>query len=604
MKHLFLLSLLCCQLHSTAQTSRSILLAQDFNVADPLFAPQAEASVASWDAHAGVIEKQGSGDHTGAVKWVTSSPLKPSRMLTGLLAVACPENDLHKLSLAFDLCSSSAQTVQVNVESYNHEKHRTGGRQGMVYPAAPHDYQRHVLDLGEMKAMDGGDFLPNAPFLQVTFTISQELGWPAEVPQELHLDNLSYTAPACYVSPTGSDKNDGLSAEKPLASVAKAVNNAKPGDVILLMNGTFQSKYTLADFKHGGTPAAWITLRNHPGHHPILKAPDWNLIKIGLGSKPKPSEAPAIGYIDIHGLTIEGVAEEVEVTYKADVGKPLPTTNGNGISVDGRFQAHKPHHIRMAQNEVRHCPGGGISCIHSDYLQIEQNHTHNNCHWMIYAGSGISVYQPFNFDTITGGHKVLIRQNQAHHNYCTQPWVTTGKPSDGNGIIIDDCQNHQNNSTNGVYAGGILLQANLSYNNGGSGMHCYASDHVDFINNTVVNNSNVVDYGQLSVTACDHVRVLNNILVAAADKPMNKVNGAFHDVVLSHNLFSGGTKEIVLGDDAIQADPQFQDPATHDYRLSNQSPAQKAAKVHKISPLLDLVGKPLDTKHPSLGALQ
>jgi hypothetical protein len=222
---------------------------------------------------------------------------------------------------------------------------------------------------------------------------------------------------------------------------------------------------------------------------------------------------------------------------------------------------------------------------------------------MIYAGSGISVYQPFNFDLTTGGHKMLVRGNHTHHNYCTQPWVATGKLSDGNGIIVDDTQNHQNKSINGVYHGGLLIQGNLSHDNGGSGMHSYASDNVDFINNTVVNNNTVMDYGQLSVTQCGHVRVLNNILVAPKDKPLNRVNGDFHDVLLSHNLFFGGTKDIVPGEHAIIADPLFKDDAQGDFHLGEKSPARGSGAAFEIAPIQDVEGKAWSMDVLSLGAL-
>ena len=181
--------------------------------------------------------------------------------------------------------------------------------------------------------------------------------------------------------------------------------------------------------------------------------------------------------------------------------------------------------------------------------------------------------------------------------------VTTGKPSDGNGIIVDDTRNHQNKSTNGVYRGGELLQGNLSHDNGGSGMHCYASDNIDFINNTVCNNSNVVDYGELSVTACGHVRVLNNILVAKKDKPLNRVNGAFHDVLLSHNLFWGGNGDTVAGENTIKADPHFKETTKSDFDLNEKSPARDAGGSWEISLTKDLAGKLRAKDELDLGAL-
>jgi poly(3-hydroxybutyrate) depolymerase len=593
--------------------SRTVMLACDFNAVNPLWSfsgePKGKATtaLATWDADMGVIEKQGTAERTGALRLRVNSTAKAESwsgaLRTGLLPVNCPETDVNKLTLAFDLSTTSVRAVRVSIESYNAKHERTGGREGLIYPASPDDYQRHVLDLGAMKPAGEGEFNAADPLVQISLTISDGLGWATGAVHQLRLDNLGYAAPALYVSPAGKDSSGRGTAEKPLATINRALEHAQAGDIILLMDGTFLRKNEVANFVRAGSPAAWITLKNHPGQKPVLTSPHWNLVKIGKGDAGKPSSDPALAYLEVRGLTIHGVAEEVEAKYKADVGKPKPSTNGNGLSVDGRYSTNKPHHIRIADNEVLQCPGGGISVIHADYVQVENNHAHNNCHWMIYAGSGISIYQPFNFDLTTGGHKMLVRNNRAHHNYCTQPWIVTGKPSDGNGIIVDDTQNHQNKSANGIYHGGLLIQGNLSHDNGGSGMHSYASDHIDFVNNTSANNSTVNDYGQLSVTACGHVRVLNNILVAAKNTPLNRVNGDFHDVLLSHNLFFGDTKDIVPGDNAIIGDPLFQDAAKGDFHLSEKSPARDAGAAWEIAPLLDIDGKVRALDKINLGAL-
>jgi len=594
--------------------SRTVMLACDFNATNPLWSftgePKGKASTAvtTWDAAVGVIERQGTAERTGALRLRVNSATAidtwSGTLRTGLLPVSCNETDVNKLTLALDLSATSARTVRVVIESYNAKHERTGGREGLIYPASPDDYQRHVLDLGAMKPAGEGEFNAADPLVQISLSISNELGWATGAFHQLRLDNLSYAASAFYVSPSGKDSNDGGSADKPLATINKALELAQPGDIILLMEGSFVRKNEVANFVRAGSPAAWITLKNYPGQKPVLTSPHWNLVKIGNSDPGTVSDDPALAYLEVRGLTIHGVAEEVEAKYKEDIGKVKGTTNGNGLSVDGRYSTNKPHHIRIADNEVRQCPGGGISVIHADYVQVENNHAHQNCHWMIYAGSGISIYQPFNFDLATGGHKMLVRNNHTHHNFCTRPWVATGKLSDGNGIIVDDTQNHQNKSPNGAYHGGLLIQGNLSHDNGGSGMHSYASDNVDFINNTVVNNNTVMDYGQLSVTQCGHVRVLNNILVAPEDKPLNRVNGDFHDVLLSHNLFWGGNQDIVPGENAIIADPLFVNATKADYHLSEKSPAKGTGAAWEILPIVDLNGKGVTPGAIDPGALK
>jgi hypothetical protein len=585
-----------------------VLLSMDFDAQNPLPAlaasntqePKASsvAARANWVADVGTIQEEGTCIRTGALRLqVDASDTAKAwsgALTTGGLAVQNSETNLAKLTLAFDLRVSSARPVVVRIESLDAETRRTGRLEKIIHPAAPKDYQRFAFELSDMKPAGVGVFDPSAPKVSITFEMNSSvagIGWPTCAGHELCVDNLYYAAPALYVSPSGSDKkNDGSSEEKPLATIGKALERAQPGDIILLMDGVFTKKWALAWFVRAGSPAAWITLKNYPGQRPVLKSIDSNIVKIGQGGSGKISAEPALAYLEVRGLSIRGVADEVAEKYKADIGKSIGTVNGNGLTVDGRSDTHKPHHIRIADNELTQCSGGGISVIHADRVQIEDNHAHENCHWTIFASSGISAYQAFNFDTEVGGHRILIRNNRVHHNYCTQPWVVTGKPSDGNGIIVDDMRNRQNKSANGIYRGGILVQGNISYENGGSGMHSYASDHVDFINNTVANNSTVMDYGQLSVTECGHVRVLNNILASPTNRPMNRVNGKFSDVLLSHNLFWGGNGDTVPGEHAIVADPLFRDAAKGDFRLGKGSPARSSAGIWEIAPTIDLTG--------------
>ncbi len=594
--------------------TKSVLFSMDFDDMNPLPELRGETAkgsattvYASWHPSIGTIHEENTSKRTGALRLqVNARPNAKewsASMTTGGISLKNDESNLAKLTLSFDMSASMARSVVVRLESLGKDKKRTGGLETLIYPASPNDFQRYAIDLSNMKAVGGGKFDPLSPLVSLTFEIRSTQGWPSCAGHELRVDNLCFAKPAFYVSPTGDDKNDGLSVEKPLATLSKALFRAQPGDIVLLMDGTFADKWCLMDFKSGGSPAAWVTVKNHPGQRPVLQSQDWNAVKIGKGNKERPSSDPALAYIELRGLVVQGLAEEVEAKYKEEIGKSVSITNGNGISVDGRFMTNKPHHIRLADNEILQCCGGGISVIHGDYVQIENNHAHHNCHWMIYAGSGISVYQPFNFDTTIGGHHILVRSNHSHHNYCTQPWAATGKLSDGNGIIVDDTQNHQNNSPNGPYRGGLLVQGNLSHDNGGSGIHSYASDNVDFINNTVCNNNTVMDYGQLSVTQCGNVRVLNNILVAPQDKPLNRVNGAFHDVFVSHNLFWGGNGQSVPGESPLTADPVFQNASKDDFHLGKKSPARKAGGSWEITPLVDLEGAPRAQNTIDLGAL-
>ena len=523
-------------------------------------------------------------------------------MRTGLMPVHCAEANAKLLTLSCDLSASNARPVQVTIESFDSTKKRTGGLAGVLYPAAPGFYHRHAMDLGTMKATGEGTFQPKDPFVQISYRIGADLGWPAAAGHQVRVDNLSYAAPALFVNPAGDDKNDGHSADKPLATVQKALDRAQAGDVIMVMEGTYTSEKSIAYIRGTGAPAAWLVLRAHPGQRPVFRSTWWDCIKIGQGNKSTPSTAPASAYVELRGLTIQGYSAEVEEKFKDKIGKPAPETNGNGISSDGRFQKDRPHHLRIADCTVFDCPGGGITAIRTDRISIENNITHNNCRWMIYAGSGISILEASCFENTPGEYRLLLRNNVTHDNACTQPWSNTGKLSDGNGLIIDTLRGIPTDPLSAYYHGRTLVQGNVSYRNGGSGMHAFASDHVDFVNNTCVGNNTVMDYSQLGITRCTDCRVLNNICVAPADKPVNRMNGNSHDILVSHNLLWGGNGDSVPGEHAIIADPLFRDAGKTDFHLGEKSPAHGSAGAWEIMPVMDLAGHPRPVNRLDLGA--
>jgi len=101
-----------------------------------------------------------------------------------------------------------------------------------------------------------------------------------------------------------------------------------------------------------------------------------------------------------------------------------------------------------------------------------------------------------------------------------------------------------------------------------------------------------------------NVRVLNNILVAALETPLNRVNGRYRDVLLSHYLLWGGDGQSVPGEHAVLADPGFADAEGDDFRLGKDSPALHAAGAREKVSLVDLRGGVRSLSDPRPGALE
>ncbi|MDQ3815278.1 MAG: hypothetical protein M3347_15260, partial [Armatimonadota bacterium] len=258
---------------------------------------------------------------------------KTARLASGPLPIRNTEKDLGKLTLAFSLSASMARPVVVHIESLDANKQRTGGLETTIYPAAPDFYQRYALDLSTMQPAGAGLFQPADPFVQLGFEVGH--GWPAGAEHELRVDNVHFASPAFYVSPNGDDKNDGRSETTAFANPQKAVDVAGPGDIILVMNGTYKPVSVqggVASFQRGGTPAAWIVLKNYPQHKPLFFVTGaWAGVRVGR-PKGAPSSAgqvwPTLCYIEVRGLHVRGEADVAKEKYPDLINKADPHTNG------------------------------------------------------------------------------------------------------------------------------------------------------------------------------------------------------------------------------------------------------------------------------------
>ncbi len=558
------------------------------------------------------------GERGDAAVWTAPPTSSAGALVVGPLAVENTEADLAKLTLGFDLWVSDARPIAVRIASAGSDGSQPATRTAIIYPPVSNAFYRFNIDLDQMTA-DRGTFDPLAS--EITVALAPEAK-KSEAEFTLQVDNLSYTAPSFYVSPNGNDGANGISAETAFASVQKAVNVAAPGDVILLMEGTFRSppRGHLADIYKKGRPDRWIVLRAHPGQTPVLTGDGWNVISLNHES----------AYIEMRGLTLRGNRSKLTVeaaTADTETGEfPDCAFNTNGIALDARKGNEtdgKAHHIRVIGCTVGEMPGGGISMIAGDHITVEGNLVFDNCHLMRYAGSGISVFRAWDFDTDTG-YKNFVIANRAHGNRCFVLWTQIGKISDGNGIIIDDFINYQEGASKIPYEGRTLVQNNLTFGNGGSGIHAYAANHVDIVNNTAFHNAQSPELEWRQIFAGGRsrdVRVVNNILWSQRGKPVNfSKPDSSSEIVYAHNLSFGdgdnGTSEgggLGTGESKTQArtlgniegNPLFVNPtldaATANFHLQPGSPAIGAGTrefpgvpIIDLDDLLRLVDQPVD----------
>ncbi|MBC7745024.1 MAG: right-handed parallel beta-helix repeat-containing protein [Flavobacterium sp.] len=377
-----------------------------------------------------------------------------------------------------------------------------------------------------------------------------------------------------YVSPSGDDSNTGLSQNTPFKTFAKVVTVTQPGDIAYFMTGNYSmSKYVI--IPTAGLPDKYITYAALPGAKPkfFIAGDIFSAITIN------------VSYIKIDGLEFQGNNQNIaysDALAAYNAVKAGGAANGffntGAISIGGpRNTSNFPHHVEIRNCTVHDFPGGGIGAIQADYITFEGNTVYNNAWYTIYGGSGMSILTPFNSDNSTG-YKNIIRNNTCYGNKTTIPWIQLDRLSDGNGIIID-VNNRTYGATTGTgyYTGRTLVENNISYNNGGSGIHAFDAQHVDIINNTAFSNGQVVGYADIYASYATDVKIMNNIMYSRNGGKVNEINkygGA--NVIYANNVYFNGTVNVMGTNDKV-ADPKFIslsiDPAIANFQLQSSSPA-------------------------------
>lgn len=505
--------------------------------------------------------------------------------------------DLAQLTLAFDLWCSSPHPVRFVIKGFDAAGQPTGSLEGVALAPAAAVYHRQVFDLDTLRKA-GGNFNGQSRYLQIQFEISNDaaLGpgaWPNSAQNAIRVDNISLTAPSFFVdAQRGSDQFSGRTADQAFATIQHALDQVQAGDTVMVRDGTYTNAYSggdLAALDTAGTPSRWIVLRNFPGHRPLLTTtaarPAWNGLRLN----------PNSAYVEIRGLHLRGnnyspaitLAEAEADSQRVDgisyFGNPL--YNGNGIAVMGKraggVTAQRPHHVRIIGNTVNAWGGGGIAAIEADQVTLAHNRSYDNAWYSAYACSGVSIFHAWNFST-DSNYRYFVLGNVAHGNRSLVTWASTNprRLSDGNGFIIDDFHNTQSSSSiqGHAYSGRVLVQNNLSINNGGGGIQVYKSSNADIINNTAFRNSTeLAGYGEIFANQASGIRFSHNILWARPQRPLNVSTGS--DIVFSRNRYFGdGGNAYALGVGDSYGDPAFVH-ASIDFAAADFRPGAVSAVV-------------------------
>jgi parallel beta-helix repeat protein len=398
-----------------------------------------------------------------------------------------------------------------------------------------------------------------------------------------------------YVSPEGDDTHTGTGPDAGDAwrTLQHAFSSILPGDTLLLADGTYEENDLL--------------IRNL-----VADSSKWTLIR---SMNPLGAKIQSTG-LWTHGVDIRNSAyleiDGIEAYHSTGTGK------GPGISIEeGHELPVGSHHITIRNCYIHDYGCGGINThTAGDYVLIENNVVRGNAKVSEYNCSGISIYHPVAWDTLPGYH-IIVRGNVTYENECDIPFTPGGfsNPTDGNGIIVDDLRFDQNDAYE-AYTQKVLIENNLSFNNGGRGIHVYKSDYVTVRNNTCWHNMRILNKygskGDLNFGDSKYGALYNNIVVVNDTIPSEAFGHYWtgQNMPLYNNLFVGAVKSggsFDLKDNIIRsrldqdypglADPTIQLDYTRveEFRQHFGLRAGSLAREHAdddFAPAFDLEGLP------------
>ena len=362
------------------------------------------------------------------------------------------------------------------------------------------------------------------------------------------------SADTFYVSNSGNDFRDRATATNrntPWKTIQRALNSAFPSDTVVVLRGTY---YGHVRFPRSGRSGAPITLTTE-------NRDDVQIIGSFLGE-------------DISHIVVQGF----DLSNRRTDG---PTSKG--------ISFNRTHHVTIRDNRVHDCRGGGISVDQSDWILIEWNIVHHNAFWDPGQHSGISVYQAQHRAEDSGAFGIIIRNNTCFANENKVNNVLFNRPTDGNGIAVDDSMNLDPSGNGVTYNRRTLVTNNFSYLNGGQGIHCYQSANVFVRNNTTYKNLRSFDFGgEVSISSSANCFVYNNVLFARDGKNVSLQFDSSNIWWDYNTLFNGPVFQANNGPNTTYSQP-FLQPGT--LRLQSRSPARDNGLTHTGLFPLDVDGQ-------------
>jgi parallel beta-helix repeat protein len=411
-----------------------------------------------------------------------------------------------------------------------------------------------------------------------------------------------------YVSLTGNNSNPGTISQ-PLASIQKAVDQLKPGDIVSVRGGTYYLNSNVwIGSEHSGTSTARVVIGAYPGEKAILdgsrmtsghcistnaqyidikgfecRYSKQNGIVVWGGSNVKimsntvydvPNTGIWVGSAtnQINGST--NVLVQNNTVYRSSLINQARTMQGGwGMGI----QAMRASSVTFEGNRVYNNYGEGIGCVLATKCVARSNTLNDNYSVEMYMDN--ATYSTFEKNLIYNtGNKAFYRQAGSN-------W----RPAVGIQMANEDYGSSSNPLTDNTVRNNIVIgtHAGFWYGNYGKGG---GLKNVKVVNNTFYKS----DWALLVIDSSSqhsNSTFANNIFYQVNAWPMTYLSSQ-PGLFFQNNLWFGGMPGAAAGSNDVYSNPMLVNPGSFsadDYRLKVGSPAIDKG-VTSIAPSNDYFG--------------
>jgi hypothetical protein len=320
-----------------------------------------------------------------------------------------------------------------------------------------------------------------------------------------------------FISPAGSDTNDGISSESPWATPNHPLNC---GDVIEAAPGA----YSFSNFYAG----KWGTVTCAEGKNVAwLRCTTFDTCKMSITA--------ADPYAD--GMLIDQ-------SYWGVQGWEVTASSASGTCFVA-YPSHRKniHHIVFANDICNGAGQGGFGASSYtpygvDYFAVIGSIAYNTSQGSTNCTSGISIYEPVASDSLPGTH-IYFAGNFVWDNVDANRCGGTA-PTDGEGIMLDSLGHIS-------YSQQVVVDNNISIFNGGRGVQSYLNTRARIYirHNTAFGNN--TQPGQASSRSCGEISLYESPLSEVFENlaQTTSTRGCAGNTIYAYYVISGDATDKV-----------------------------------------------------------